>query len=233
MDRIYSDGLKKYEDRIVQYGFKGFEHVLDAGCGFGQWSLVLSDLNKKVSSIEFQKNRVNSAKEIAKELNKENIDFTQGSIENLPYGDGSFDAVFCYGVLFLTDWKKSLSEFCRVLKPNGKIYVNANGNGWYYNLIINEHNKTIDYNPREYAIDAFLNTERYNNNKKLYKSGHDVIIEKTEIRSEMKHLGFTDIQIDGEGKINAKNAHPFFKEEYFGEVGCYELIAKKGDDVLC
>lgn len=232
LDRIYSDGLEKYEKRIQQYGLVGKKNVLDAGSGFAQWSIALSKHNDKVTSIEFNKQRVEVSKQIAKELNIKNIEFLQGSIGNLPFQNDTFDGVFCYGVIFLTDWKKSLKELSRVLKKDGVVYLNANGIGWYYNLIINEHNKTSDYNPREYAIDSIINTERYHNNPNLYKSGLDVIIDQNELLQELTVLGFKNIIFDGEGKINAINPKPFFKEEYFNELGCYELMAIKGNECL-
>ena len=60
--RIYSDGIIKYKRRLQAIGFSGEEMVLDAGCGYGQWSLALSELNKNVESLDFSKKRIKYVK---------------------------------------------------------------------------------------------------------------------------------------------------------------------------
>lgn len=226
-ERIYSEGLEKYSNRLKQYGFYDFESVLDAGSGFGQWSLALSQMNKQVSGIEYSKDRVCVANKIKDSIGVDNLSFVSGSIEELPFEDSSFDAVFCYGVIFLTDWKKSLRELCRVLRTNGRLYLNANGLGWYYNLIINEHNKGGDYNPRELGINTFVNTDRYKRRDEIMV-GIDVLISPEELEAELIKNGCQVLFRDAEGKINANvDTKSFFAGEYFGEIGVYEIIAKK------
>ena len=50
IQRNFNDGdLEKYKHRLKAIGFESINGpVLDAGCGFGQWSIVLRDLNSKV-----------------------------------------------------------------------------------------------------------------------------------------------------------------------------------------
>lgn len=43
--------------------------------------------------------------------------------EELPYGSNSFDAVFCRGVLHLTDYKLALFEIDRIIKSDGLCYI--------------------------------------------------------------------------------------------------------------
>ncbi len=226
-ERVYSDGLEKYKHRLKQYGLEKKEKVLEAGCGFGQWSFSLAELNKEVVGIEFDKNRVSAVENLIKINDIENFKVLQGSIESLPFEDNSFDAVFCYGVIFLTDWKKSLQELCRVLKPNGTLYVNANGKGWYHNLIITEHNKDSIYNPRQVGINAFINTDRYKNGFERLM-GTDIIIDKDELVEELSKNCCEVVALKPEGKINAnEQSISFYKEEYFGELGVYEVLANK------
>lgn len=227
LKRIYSNDIKVYEKRILQYEFTNFENVLDAGCGFGQWSIPLAKHNTNVYSIDISKERVSFTEELAQELNIKNLTTSLQSINNTNFKDNSFDAIFCYGVFFLTDWKKTLQEFKRLLKPKAKLYLNANGMGWYLNLLINEHNKTSSYNPRKYALDCIINTERYINNKSLYQEGLDVIIEKNELLDALKLYDFFDIVVADEGKLNSQEAHNFFKGTYHGQTGVYELTALK------
>ncbi|MDG1326163.1 MAG: hypothetical protein P8P49_10370 [Opitutales bacterium] len=50
--RIYSNGINRYSSRISMINFTGGEKVLDAGCGFGQWSVALAEQNNQVESID-------------------------------------------------------------------------------------------------------------------------------------------------------------------------------------
>ena len=227
--RIYQDGIEKYKSRLQQYGYINFENILDAGCGFGQWSLGLSELNTNVYSLEYSNQRVNTFKDIINKLNKSNINLTQGSIEELPYQDNTFDAVFCYGVIFLTDWKKSLKEFSRVLSKNGILYINANSYGWYRFLWDTEHNKNESYDPKHLASKVFLNTWKYQNNLD-FERGIDIIIEEEELKQYLVEMGFTNITFAEEGKLNLNgidNSKPFFKGTYKNELAVYEVSAVK------
>ena len=43
--------------------------------------------------------------------------------EDLPFPENYFDMVFCNWVIYHTDYIKAISEICRVLVPNGKLFV--------------------------------------------------------------------------------------------------------------
>ncbi len=46
-----------------------------------------------------------------------------GDAHHLPFADGSFDAVFNYGIIHhLEDWRRGIGEVSRVLKENGIFY---------------------------------------------------------------------------------------------------------------
>ena len=226
-NRIYKDGLQHYINRLKQYEFQGYNHVLDAGCGFGQWSLALSTLNEQVSSCDAASNRVQYLSDLINLNNIKNIEPQKAGIDKLPYKNETFDAVFCYEVIFLTPWKTSLRELVRVLKASGKIYVNANGLGWYKNLWYNQPNATTDYNPKEIAAQTLLNTYQYESNQQIDFPA-SLLIEPEQIVNELKNLGMKNIIWDGEGLIrNPSNPKPFFQKEYLNDIGVYEVIAEK------
>lgn len=225
--RVYGEGLEKYENRTAAIGFTGHASVLDAGCGFGQWSLALGMHNKHVSSCDVSPERVNILAKLAAELGFSNIDATVCRLETLPYDDNTFDAVFCYGVIFLTPWRQTLKEFQRVLQPSGKLYVNANGIGWYVFLWKEEQNKTSDYDPKSRAAHVMLNTLRYDR-EGIYEDGMEMIIEPEDLKNEMTFLGFKSVQIAPEGTLkvalDAPPPRPFFRSEYYGQTGVYEAM---------
>ncbi len=230
LQRIYKEGLGKYSDRLRAIGFTNCNHVLDAGCGFGQWSLALAQLNRFVSACDVSSLRMDVVKDVTRELEVTNLDLLVSGITSLPYVDSSFDAVFCYGVIFLTPWRQSLRELARVLKPGGKLYVSANGLGWYIFLWQEEYNKAKDYDPKVVVAKTFAGTLLYDR-EGIYEAGMNLIVEPHSLKYELQQLHFSNIQIDREGSIHMDKSmavpKPFFRGEYFGQTGIYEVLATK------
>jgi SAM-dependent methyltransferase len=116
--------------------------VLDAACGLGHpFKYYLADKCKEVYACDMDE-RILDTNEIIKELEyyigKENIDqinlpilsipkFAVSDISNLPYEDAKFDAAFCISVMeHIEDTEvqlRSLQEFKRVLKDDGKLII--------------------------------------------------------------------------------------------------------------
>ncbi len=93
--------------------------ILDAGCGTGQTSAFLAmEYNCQVTAIDHHPVMVEKAKQrFARE--KLSISVTQGSIEDIPFPDQSFDIVVAESVTAFTNIQKTLHEYYRVLKPHG------------------------------------------------------------------------------------------------------------------
>jgi len=229
LNRVFSGGLDIYKKRLEAIGFVGKEKVLDAGCGFGQWSMALASLNEEVTGFDYSSERVMIANEISNKLNIKNVNFFKSSLENSKQKENSIDAIFCYGTIFITDIKASLTEFYRVLRPNGVLYVNANAIGWALNSWFNAPNKTSDYDPRSNVSKMFENTVLYNNG--FPKREGQLIIEKKEMLDFLSSIGFVDCLIGPEGTLHINESSekpaPFFAKEYFGFDGIYEVLAKK------
>lgn len=130
----YGFGLPYYLNRLDQIMFSGGQ-VLDAGCGVGQWSIALSQRFERVESIDLNRGRLAVLQYVADRVGIDTIHIQQGSIERLPYADNSLDGVFCYGVMMFTDVERTLSEFFRVTRQGGRIYVCLNADGWSRYLI--------------------------------------------------------------------------------------------------
>ncbi|MBR9681881.1 MAG: class I SAM-dependent methyltransferase [Candidatus Altiarchaeota archaeon] len=98
--------------------------VLDAGCASGRDVQNLLNLGvETVHGIDLSVSLLNFAKEEA----PQGI-YTIGDIRKLPYTDESFDGINCINVflhLQPESIRKSLSEFYRVLKPGGLIYLST------------------------------------------------------------------------------------------------------------
>lgn len=227
LERCYSNGLKIFSDRLNSIKFENLDRILDAGCGFGQWSIAMSQKNRQVYSIENDQIRVDAFKKIIEGLCIKNIKVKTSSVEKMDYDNNFFDSIFCYSVLYYTDYKLSLKEFYRVLKPGGKLYFCTNGLGWYIHNIINQPNATEDFDPRIIGINAIKNTINYLvenvNTGEMYMNSRLVL-------DNLKETGFKDIICAGEGNINLnENRHScsFFEKEYNGEEGVYEILCTK------
>ena len=230
IQRIYSDGLDKYEQRIKALGFSGVQKVLDAGCGYGQWTLALAALNAEVYACDISETRTSVLASLADAIGTPNLIVDKCPLTALVYDDNSFDIIFCYGVIYVTPWRAALRELYRVLKPGGRIYLNANGLGWFIYLWKEEHNKAADYDPRQVVADSLRNTIHYERDGVFDDQGQ-ILIEPTQLKKEMEDLGFDSVQISAEGCLHLNHAaaspKPFFREEYYGQLGVYEAVCTK------
>jgi SAM-dependent methyltransferase len=129
----FAPGLDYYVDRVDRLLFAG-DRVLDAGCGAGQWSMALAQRFQRVDAVDLKPERLAVLNAVAKRMGVSNVSACSGSLEQLPYGDGVFDAIFCYGVIMFTHVEQTLAEFHRVLRPGGRAYLCLNADGWSRHL---------------------------------------------------------------------------------------------------
>ena len=115
-------------DFAAQYMRDG-DRLLDVGCGLG-YALrqYASRFAVEAVGLDYAENMVAMARKRTAELASDvDITFRQGSVTELPFGDGEFDVVTSHRCLMaLLDWekqKKALQELARVLKPNGMLVL--------------------------------------------------------------------------------------------------------------
>jgi SAM-dependent methyltransferase len=233
LSRVFSGGLRRYISRLNALGMSGIHDVLDAGCGFGQWSLALAALNQNVHACDFDGRRIKVLEDIARLVGLHNVCARVGSVESLPYGDGSMDAVFCYSVLMMSDWKRALEEFFRVLRPGGVLYIGGNDIGWYLRLYEIAPNATDDYDPQMVAIDALRGTLEYERSGKA-PAGGSVVIPSAQLLSVLAKIGFEDCASAEDGYLDLPGRRNPLRQDsqmlpgsYRGLPACYEVIAYK------
>lgn len=230
--RYWKTDLGVYYRRLRALRFSGMERVLDAGSGMGQWTLCLSQLNGYVCAVDASRPRVEASRAVMRELGVENVEIRQQPLERIDYPSESFDGIFCYSVLYMTDYRKSLGEFARVLKPGGRLYICTNGLGWYLYNLVRAPNQTANYRPRSAAWRTiFVNTP----SARLLgrrSPGEQVVTPSRWLKKYLSSLGFDRIAVGGEGTLNPggeSGVRSFYRGGYYGFEGVYEVLAERGE----
>ncbi|MEW8958886.1 MAG: class I SAM-dependent methyltransferase [Moorella sp. (in: firmicutes)] len=103
------------------------EHILDVGCGTGNFSLELARLGVKVTGIDISEPMLATARRKAAAAGLE-IEFLHADAMNLPFADNTFDKIVSVTALeFAPDLKAALAEGYRVLKPGGRMVIGLIG----------------------------------------------------------------------------------------------------------
>lgn len=227
-NRIYATPREVYDSRIKQINFIDKNNVLDAGCGYGQWTVSLSNFNTNVCALDLDLNKIKIAKKIINPQQNQPL-FQVGSIENLPFNDNQFDAVFSYSVIYWTDYKKTLKEFFRVLKPAGKVYFVTNGLGWSIFNLFTGHSSAPNFSARKHALKTIFETIKYTltNNR---KPGQSLFMTPKQIINYLKEVGFRNISFAEEGYLNFNNSinyNSFYQKKFLGMTNIFEIYAEK------
>jgi len=90
--------------------------VLELGCGAAQWSIALAEDGARIIGIDLSAEQLRHARRAAGRL-----PLVQGSAEELPFADASFDLVFCdHGAMGFAEPSRTVTEVARVLRPGGR-----------------------------------------------------------------------------------------------------------------
>ena len=227
--RVYATPLSTYKKRLKLLKIENKKTVLDAGCGFGQWSISSSFLNDEIYALDTDLNRVDIIEKISNSLNQTNLFFSNGILENLPFKNNTFDAILCYSVIFISDYKRSIREFYRVLKPGGVVYIVGNGIGFYLNRIITNHNSSPGFSSRMSAFQTIGTSIKYAFSKKR-KSGSSIVMYPQIFCKDLESVGFKNILCAPEGHIQINKEipiNPFYPPKYLGLANIFEVLAEK------
>ncbi len=103
------------------------ERVLDLGSGSGMDVFASARQvgpSGHVVGRDFTASQLAKAERLMDESSFTNIEFSNGSIEELPFDDGTFDVVISNGVINLSaDKERVFAEAARVLRPGGRLSV--------------------------------------------------------------------------------------------------------------
>jgi SAM-dependent methyltransferase len=109
------------DDFVESVGIKPGMKVLDVACGTGNTAIPEAKRGADVTGVDIATNLIEQARARA-EAEGVNVKFEEGDVEDLQFGDDTFDAVVTmFGAMFAPQPDVTASEMIRVCKPGGFI----------------------------------------------------------------------------------------------------------------
>lgn len=209
--------IQKITKRLVQIGFHSKNTALDLGCGYGQWTKVLSVLNDSALGIDLNINRISIANQLFEDsIREDKLIFKVGNASETKLPDESFDYIFCYGVFMFLKPEKTLIEIYRLLKPGGKIYLVTNSDGWWLYLFLKSLFKS-------FAMSKAALTALSLRSKRLPTS-----LTKRKLKRMFMNSGFKVIWCGSEGSFNMDHSDlSFYRRHFLAFPVTLEIIAEK------
>jgi SAM-dependent methyltransferase len=103
-------------------GIASGESVLDVATGTGVVAITAALAGANVTGLDLTPKLLEQARENAVIAKTEQIVWTEGDAESLPYPDASFDVVLSqFGHIFAPRPELAIAEMRRVLKPGGRV----------------------------------------------------------------------------------------------------------------
>lgn len=121
-----AEELAPAAERIVEMAaVQPGEEVLDLACGTGNAALLAAAAGARVVGLDAAERLLGVARERAVAAGAD-ATFVAGDLQDLPFADGSFDAVVSvFGVIFAADPQRAFDEVVRVLRPGGRALLTA------------------------------------------------------------------------------------------------------------
>jgi ubiquinone/menaquinone biosynthesis C-methylase UbiE len=115
--------MKEYETIVRRIARGGSRSILDWGCGWGQITVLLRRAGLDATAFDYAPDLDAPTVRPLPRYPEIEAHFGRDPVE-LPFADGSFDAVLSCGVLeHVARPHESLDEIRRVLRPGGTFYV--------------------------------------------------------------------------------------------------------------
>ena len=218
----------QFRQRVDMVGFRDADHVLDAGCGYGQWSVALAEANRRVSACDRDPGMLKIAGAMARRGGvADRTDLRSHDLNApLPYADASFDAVWCWGVIMFVDRDLALREFNRVLRPGGRLLLGAvNSTGrWAYKLVSAANPLRYDRIVVSMSLRALREGRRFD--------AFPSLLTTRMAPGFLKHYGFEVLAAGIDGCIDTSGKGrrlSMFPPRYLGIENNIEVLARKSE----
>jgi demethylmenaquinone methyltransferase/2-methoxy-6-polyprenyl-1,4-benzoquinol methylase len=120
MNRVMTAGLdRRWRRETVRETVSPGDRVLDAACGTGDLAIEAARAGGRVIGLDFSEAMLERARRKAPQL-----EWVQGDLLALPYGEGEFDAATVgFGIRNVADLEAGLRELRRVVRPGGRLGI--------------------------------------------------------------------------------------------------------------
>jgi demethylmenaquinone methyltransferase/2-methoxy-6-polyprenyl-1,4-benzoquinol methylase len=120
MNRVMTAGLdRRWRRETVRETVSPGDRVLDAACGTGDLAIEAARAGAGVVGLDFSEAMLERARRKAPQL-----EWVQGDLLALPYGEGEFDAATVgFGIRNVADLEAGLRELRRVVRPGGRVGI--------------------------------------------------------------------------------------------------------------
>ncbi len=111
---------------------------LEIGCGHGAGARIILKTFQpsRLDGLDVDPVMIRLASRRQPQWTIDRLQFLVGDAQQLPYADGSMEAVFNYGIIHhLEDWEQGIREIVRVLKRGGGFYFEEIYPALYANVI--------------------------------------------------------------------------------------------------
>ena len=143
--------------------------VLDAACGTGYGSALMSSVAQNVTGIDISGDTISHNQKIYADI--KNLEFIEASIAELPFPDKSFDVIVSFETIEHVNEELQnsfLREIQRCLKDDGILIMSSPDKRTYTDLT----GLTNEFHVKEFYYDEFLNfLEKAFKYKKIYVQG--------------------------------------------------------------
>lgn len=145
----------RLEMGIKLLGSHRYKALLEVGYGSGVLLPELARHAERIAGIDMH----TKSEEVKKMLKHEKVeaDLHQGSLFEMPFKDGEFDALVCFSVLeHLTELDRAMEEFARVTKPGATLVLGFP----VRNLVTDSFFRWAGYDPRAIHPSGHRDIER-------------------------------------------------------------------------
>jgi len=217
-EKMIKNGLWIGEEHFIKKFFTEKTKVLDLGCATGRTTIPLHNKGYDVIGIDLVPAMIDSAIKIAESKNLA-ISYKVGDATNLEFEDNTFD----YLLFSNQGWSqipgkeertKALQEMHRVLKKNGiciitthpRIWLSSFFFFWMYQWIRFYLLKPLGLKIDEIDFgDRFFKREKMDKGQTFTTKQYIHIPSVDEIKQQIKNVGFTILEVNGEYQISDKD----------------------------
>ena len=137
---VFQHPFDFYQRRVRMIGAEGFNNVLDAGHGFGQWSIALAQVNKFVTGVDRNEPRLKISQVVKDHYAQDNVDFRLLDVVDISdrFPAKDFDLVWTWNTIQFMDRGSSMTSFNKVLKKAGVLIIGGTNTSmrWLYKIFV-------------------------------------------------------------------------------------------------